>query len=247
MNNEIDPELIEGACQHQPVEEPMRVGPHHAKRVCAKCGKFLGWVGTPKVPLNKLRLPEFRGIAQLTGSEKQIRWATTLRVTMTESVARIEGQPALAEAMWAIADSSWWIANKDRSLHEIRWPTSWLGGAEEPKAAGAQPPAAKPLSADSAEFECPSCGISREHRAYCQNPECPEARESKLRPPALRRPAQAEADRPGFAVTCGPDQREPSKVALSLTHDGNNWMVLRLTRSELARVRQTIVEYMSGL
>jgi hypothetical protein len=27
---------------------PMKVGPHHAKKICADCGKFMGWFPKPE-------------------------------------------------------------------------------------------------------------------------------------------------------------------------------------------------------
>jgi hypothetical protein len=36
-------------CSHpQKAIVPEKRGPHHAKQICAKCGKFLGWIAKPE-------------------------------------------------------------------------------------------------------------------------------------------------------------------------------------------------------
>lgn len=61
---------------------------------------------------------------KLVGSPKQVQWAEQVcRAKVLNTVQR--EHPMLAFALRLIADSTWFIANKDRSFNQIRWPDEW--------------------------------------------------------------------------------------------------------------------------
>jgi hypothetical protein len=56
----------------------------------------------------------------LDGTPRQVTWAESIRSTRLASIHR--RAPELLPVFSVIHDATWWIANKDASLAEIRWP-----------------------------------------------------------------------------------------------------------------------------
>ena len=103
-------------------------GPHYGKLVCASCGNFLTWLGRPVLPINPAKLPkrdEGDPLPQMTGrSPAQIALGEGCRNMM---MRKLKDRLAknLYDAMLTIRDATFWIANKDRSAEQIRWPHEW--------------------------------------------------------------------------------------------------------------------------
>jgi hypothetical protein len=65
-----------GQCPHPAVTVvPEKRGPHHAKKICAKCHKFLGWIPKPETVArqqeNQKILAELSKLPNLTGWERE--------------------------------------------------------------------------------------------------------------------------------------------------------------------------------
>jgi len=72
-----------------------------------------------EVPVIASNLP----LPPLQGSDRQVKWAESLRPRMLGSVAT--SNPKLAAAMRSIDDATWWIANQSRSFSSWTWPKEW--------------------------------------------------------------------------------------------------------------------------
>jgi hypothetical protein len=57
----------------------------------------------------------------LHGSPTQLDWAASIRDRLV-GTARMEKRPLELLVLKSIGDASWFIANKQRGLTEIRWP-----------------------------------------------------------------------------------------------------------------------------
>lgn len=110
-------------------------GPHYGKVVCKKCGCWLTWLPRPPLPIDKSKLPwhpEGAPLPKLTGaSQKQIEYGEQCRALMIARFQALDVQ--LYAAMLTITDATFWIANKDRAVDQIRWPKEWSAkeGEEE--------------------------------------------------------------------------------------------------------------------
>jgi hypothetical protein len=110
------------------IATPTPAGPHHARLDCA-AGHFVKWLPRPVVPMDRLTLPpgipDGEPLPALTGTPGQVAFAEKLRPKMLALTARFVA-PEVVRAMRTIAESSWWIGNKDRQwVGEIRWPKEW--------------------------------------------------------------------------------------------------------------------------
>jgi hypothetical protein len=56
----------------------------------------------------------------LEGSPKQIAWAEQIRASWLAPIRR--RVPELLPVLLIVRDATWWIANRDAALAEIRWP-----------------------------------------------------------------------------------------------------------------------------
>jgi hypothetical protein len=109
--------------------------PHYAKLECID-GHFIKWLRTPPVEVGGLNLPpgipEGQPLPALSGSPAQVEYAKSVRPA---KLAAIKAEPMATErllaAMRGITSASWWIANKERPLAEIRWPKEWRSEARE--------------------------------------------------------------------------------------------------------------------
>jgi hypothetical protein len=98
--------------------------PHHAKAACRRCERFVKWMPRPAGPIPDYCLDAARtrpGPAELVGTKAQVKWARAIRDWMLVRAER-DGRPRLAMLIRAIADSTWFIANRDRDLDTLRWP-----------------------------------------------------------------------------------------------------------------------------
>ena len=107
-------------------ETRLESGPHYARISCKGCGKFVkfrpwpqpGTTGEP--PSNLVQAARsLNSLAKLRGSAAQIRWAESIRENM---LAEAWNLPDHLAVLKAIADASWFIANRSREIKQLRWP-----------------------------------------------------------------------------------------------------------------------------
>jgi hypothetical protein len=60
--------------------------------------------------------------ASLAGTQAQVAYAATIRRSML-AVARRYGPPELVDMFMGVRDSTWFIANRNRPLDQLRWPS----------------------------------------------------------------------------------------------------------------------------
>lgn len=101
-------------------------GPHYAKLNCSECGRFIKFMPRPgggEVPEAVLAKVTARTApAALRGTPAQIKFAESCRDSILYR-AKKAGLGILHSVALCVVDASWFIANKDRRLNEIRWPT----------------------------------------------------------------------------------------------------------------------------
>jgi hypothetical protein len=96
---------------------------HHGKRVCKGCRRFLEWVPRP----NSGVIPDVRRaadapLATLRGaSAKQVEAAASIRFDMLWR-ARAEGLDHVVAVISATRDATWFLANRNCTLGDLRWP-----------------------------------------------------------------------------------------------------------------------------
>lgn len=80
-------------------------------------------------------------LAELTvGSSRQIAWAESIRGSMLRSSFKDSRFVKLAAAVKTINDATWWIANRDRRVEDMRWPREWWPKLETEAPAPVQRP-----------------------------------------------------------------------------------------------------------
>jgi len=67
---------------------------------------------------------------RLEGSFRQIEYANSIRKSML-AVARKYGPPELADLLLNVRDATWFIANRGRSLGQLKWPDRGQLGSSE--------------------------------------------------------------------------------------------------------------------
>lgn len=116
-----------GCKSKQLATEVCESGPHYAKLRCSGCNRFIKFlprpsepVGLPSDELLALVRPRENPVA-LCGSEAQVKFAESCRSSILIRAKRA-GHGILHSVAMCVADSSWFIANKDKALNMIRWP-----------------------------------------------------------------------------------------------------------------------------
>jgi hypothetical protein len=90
-------------------------------------------------------IPEYQSRpSELTGTPRQIAWADSLRDECRDRWKHDLPAPVF-DALAAIDDSTWWIANKDAEASEIKWPESWTELRNRQPTARPAPPQGKTL------------------------------------------------------------------------------------------------------
>lgn len=103
-------------------------GPHYGKLVCAVCGAWLCWMSRPFKAIDLTKVPKAEASAPLpalTGaSERQIAFGERCRSDM---LMKLEDDlsPELFSAMRTITSCTFWIANVNKPVRQIRWPQEW--------------------------------------------------------------------------------------------------------------------------
>ena len=121
-------------CKHCPTgtatrEIVMTSGPHYGKLECTGCGRFIGWMATPQVPFDRMKIPDplppGKPLPPLEGTPNQIKWAQSLRSDLLGIAVKV--LPAnVWQGMKTITDSGWWIANANNPPTSYKWPRSWI-------------------------------------------------------------------------------------------------------------------------
>lgn len=113
------------ACNHcgsPHVNEVPAKPPHHAKAVCVDCGRFVRWLPKPNTTVMPAvtRAPDAPPAA-LVGTPDQIGAAQSIRNAMAATY-RARGRRDVVDVLLSITSAGWFLANRNRSLEEIRWP-----------------------------------------------------------------------------------------------------------------------------
>lgn len=86
------------------------------RRKCGPCYK----AGNEAKAISDAALLEGMALPELTGSEKQVSWATTIR---TERLALLHrGNPGAVANFVAIVEAKWWIDNRKLDLRKASPP-----------------------------------------------------------------------------------------------------------------------------
>lgn len=101
-------------------------GPHYGKVLCSDCGRFIKFAPRPSggdAPADVMeRVVPRTSPVRLRGSERQVQFAESCRDQLLYRTKH-GGRPDLHAVAMCVADSSWFIANKEKPLAEIRWPS----------------------------------------------------------------------------------------------------------------------------
>jgi hypothetical protein len=103
--------------------------PHYRRRQCRTCGAFRGWEPRPAVDPDTMHvppgIPEGSPLPRLRGSSrKQEAFAEATRASLLPAWARF-WPPDVIQAVRAIDDATWWLANRGKRYDEVRFPAEW--------------------------------------------------------------------------------------------------------------------------
>lgn len=116
--------IICGQCKSMDLAEVLTPdGPHYGKLSCRACGRFLKWLPRPSSSVmpevvRPLGLPA----AVLRGTPPQVSAAESIRVTLLRDCRR-DGRRDIADVVSSVTDASWFLANKDRRIEALKWPS----------------------------------------------------------------------------------------------------------------------------
>jgi hypothetical protein len=96
---------------------------HYARLACRSCGRLQRWLPRPTAPAVPAVARSLEdGPALLRGTPAQIGAAESIRGAMIRK-ARLAGLTRTLRVLYAVADASWFLANRERALDELRWPS----------------------------------------------------------------------------------------------------------------------------
>lgn len=105
------------------VEVPTPEGPHYAKLVCEECGGFIKWLPRPApAAMPVVDRPDAAPLAEIAAkSEAQAEAARSIRADWLRK-CRGAGLARTAKVLSSVIDASWFLANRNRGLDELKWP-----------------------------------------------------------------------------------------------------------------------------